>query len=190
MATPTKEDLVFRQVVTLHDGARVLLRPLLTSDRQAMLDLFLPISMDERRFMRHNINDPELVSSWVENIDYDTVFPLVAVVGDRIVGIATLHFGSGPSRHRAELRCFLAKDFRRRGLGTRLLQATIEQARKKSLYLLEVQVVSDRTSDIKAMQKAGFEIKTVIEDYFILPDGELRDVTWLTMRLRAVADEF
>jgi hypothetical protein len=45
-------------------------------------------------------------------------------------------------------------------------------------------------NDIKAMQKAGFETICSIEDYFMLPDGELCDVTFLTYRLRTVEDEF
>ena len=185
-----KEDLIFRQVVTLRDGARVLLRPLTADDRQALLDLFLPVSMEDRRFMRHNVNDPAVIQGWIDALDYDKVFPLVAVVGDRIVGDATLHFFEGPSRHRAEIRIFMAKDFRRRGLGTKLLQALIELAKRRSLYLLEVQSVSDQVNDVKSFQKVGFEARCSFEDYFMLPDGELRDTVHLILRLRAVEDEF
>ena len=116
----TKEDLFFRQVITLRDGARVLLRPLVPDDRQALVDFFVPVPMEERRYMRHNINDPLVVASWAENPNYEHVFPLVAVIGDRIVGNGTLHFGEGHSLHRAEMRIFLAKDFRRRGLAINL----------------------------------------------------------------------
>lgn len=186
----TKDDLVFRQVITLRDGARVLLRPLMPEDRQALLDFFLPVSFQERRYMRHDVNDAEVVSDWADNVNYDTVFPLVAVVGERIVGNATLHFNEGPARHRAELRIFLAKDFKRRGLGTKLIQALIELARKRSLYLLEVHIVSDQVEVNKAMHKAGFEAVCTYEDYFMLPDGELRDVNHLILRLRTVEDEF
>jgi acetyltransferase len=186
----SKEDLIFRQVVTLRDGARVLLRPLTPEDKQALLDLFLPVAYEERRFMRHNINDPELVANWALHPEYDKVFPLVAVIGDRIVGNATVHFGQGPARHRAEMRIFLAKDFRRRGLGSKLIQAVVEIAKRRSLYLLEVQTVTELVHDIKAMQKAGFETKAVFEDYFMLPDGELRDIVLLTMKLRTTEDEF
>ena len=108
----TKEDLVFRQVVTLRDGARVLLRPLVPDDRQALLDFFLPVSFQERRYMRHNVNDAEVVSAWAENVNYEKIFPVIAVVGDRIVGEAILQFNDGPARHRAELRIFLSKDFK------------------------------------------------------------------------------
>lgn len=186
----TKEDLIFRQVITLRDGARVLLRPLIADDRQALLELFLPVPPEEALYMRHNINDPAVVSDWVDQINYEKVFPLVAVVGERIVGNATLHFSPGPARHRAEVRIFLAKDFRRRGLGTKLMQALIDQARRRSLYLLEVQVVSNLVNDIKAMQKVGFEVKCTLDDYFILPDGELRDVVILILRLRPAEDDF
>lgn len=186
----TKEDLIYRQVVTLRDGARVLLRPLTQDDRQGLLDLFLPVSKDELRFMRHNVNDPAIVNGWVDDLDYDKVFPLIAIVGDRIVGEATLHFLQGSSRHRGELRIFLSKDFRRRGLGTKLTQAIIDLAKRRSLYLLEVQTVRDLSNDIKAMEKVGFEIKCTFEDYHMLPDGELRDIVHMILRLRAQEGEF
>lgn len=185
-----KDDLIFRQVLTLRDGARVLLRPLVPEDRQALLDFFLPIPIEERRYMRHNVNDPELVAQWAENVNYDKVFPLIATVNDRIVGIATLHFFEGPARHRAEIRIFLSKDFKRRGLGSKLISALTELAKKRSIHLLEVQIVSDHVEVIKAFQKAGFETACTLENYFMLPDGELRDVVHLIMRLHKFDDEF
>jgi RimJ/RimL family protein N-acetyltransferase len=186
----TKSDLVFRRVVTLRDGARVLLRPLLEEDRQAMLDLFLPVSYEERRFMRDDVNDPEVINSWIQDLDYDRVFPLVAVMGERIAGVTTLHFNQGSARHRCELRIFLSKEFRRRGLGNKLLQAAVEYASKRSLGMVEVQVVSEHADIIKALQRAGFEIVCTFEDYFILPDGDLRDIVLLVLRLRRSVDEF
>ena len=71
-----------------------------------------------------------------------------------------------------------------------MTQALIEFAKRKSLYLLEVQVVRDLTHDIKAMQKVGFETGCTVEDYFMLPDGEMRDVVFMTLRLRAGEGEF
>ena len=40
----TQQELTYRQLITLRDGARVLLRPLTTDDRQALIDLFTPVS--------------------------------------------------------------------------------------------------------------------------------------------------
>ena len=188
----TKEELLYRQVFTLKDGARILIRPMTKDDLKALQELFLPVTPEERRFMRHDVNNPEVIASWIENLDYDKVFPLVALVGDRIVGEATLHFYvTDPSaRHRAEIRIFLSKDFRQRGLGTKLLLALTEIAKKRSLYFLEVQVVRDLTNDVKAMERLGFKIECIFEDYFMLPDGELRDVVHMIMRLREPIGEF
>jgi L-amino acid N-acyltransferase YncA len=185
-----KQDLIYRQLVTLRDGARVLLRPLTFEDRQALIDLFTPISRDERRTFRTDVSNPEVVGAWVDNLDYDRVLPIVAVINDRLVGDATLHFGMGPMRHIAEVRIFLSKDFRHRGLGSRMLQALVDIAKRRSLYILQVEIVSDQTSIIKAFQNAGFSLKCVFDDYFMLPDGDLRDIAHLELRLRSNEDQF
>ena len=186
----TKNELIYRQIITLSDGGRVLLRPLTKDDRQGLLDLFTPLRADDVRFLRHNVREAKLVNQWIDELDYDKVFPLVAVVNDQIVGNATLHFNEGPARHRAEVRIFLAKEIRRRGVGTRLLQSLIEIARRRSLYLLEAQIVTDQAPVIKAFRNLGFEQKCVLEDFFILPDGEPRDVAHLILRLRETGEEF
>lgn len=72
----TKEDIVFRQLITLSDGGRVLLRPLSTDDRQALIDLFEHVSPEDARYMRHNIIDSELVSKWIDELDYEQVLPI------------------------------------------------------------------------------------------------------------------
>jgi acetyltransferase len=186
----TKEDLIYRQIFTLKDGARILLRPLAPDDRQALIDFFQPVSPDDLRYMRHNVKDSGTVGAWVDELDYARVLPLVAVYGNRIVGICTMHYNTGPARHRAELRIFLAKDFRRRGVGSRLLQGIIDLAKRHNLYLLEVYVVSDQHHIIRAFQNAGFEPKIILDDYFMLPDGDIRDVAHLILKLRADDEQF
>jgi len=186
----TNHDVIYRQIVTLHDGARVLLRPLAPDDRQALIDMYAPISPEDHRYTRHDVTDPEVVGKWVDELNYDKVLPLIAVIGNRIVGNATLHFFEGPGRHRAEVRIFLAKEIRRRGVGSRMLQALIDLAKRRNIYLIEAQILNDQASVIKAFQALGFNLKCVFEDYFILPDGELRDIANLILYLRDSGGEF
>ncbi|MGA2111947.1 MAG: GNAT family N-acetyltransferase [Anaerolineales bacterium] len=185
-----QQELIFRQLLTLRDGARVLLRPLVPEDKQALLNLFSTVTSEERRSMRTDVRNPSLVEGWVDSIDYNTVLPLVAVVGERIVGDATLRFGHGPARHRAEVRIFLAKDFRTRGLGNRMLQALIEIAKKRDLLILEAEILQDQPSFIKAFQTQGFQTEAMLQDYFMAPDGEMCAVVKMILRLRTPNDEF
>jgi RimJ/RimL family protein N-acetyltransferase len=186
----TKTELMYRQIITLPDGGRVLLRPMTPDDRQGLIDLFTPVGEEEVRYLRHNVRDPELIHRWVDEMDYNKVFPLLALINDRVVGNATLHFNEGPARHRAEVRIFLAKEIRRRGVGTKLIQGLIELARRRNLYLLEAQIVTDQATVIKAFRNIGFRQQCVLEDYFMLSDGEVRDVAHLIMRLRETEGEF
>lgn len=186
----TKQEFLYRKIFTLSDGGRVLLRPLTGDDRQGLIDLFSTITAEDLRNMRHDVSDGKIVGTWVDELDYDKVLPLTAVIGERIVGTATIHFNQGPARHRAEVRIFLAKEIRRRGVGSRMLQAIIELAKQRNLYLLEARILSDHTNVIKAFKNLGFELKCVLEDYFMLPDGEFRDVSHLIVQLRDVGGEF
>ncbi len=113
----TKDSLMYRQVFTLKDGAGVLLRPLTSEDYQALIALFSDVPPDEARFMRHDVSDPEVIRGYMTDMNYERVLPIIAISSDRIVGLASLHFNERRASHRAEIRIFLSKSFRRRGLG-------------------------------------------------------------------------
>ena len=186
----TKDDIVFRQLLTLSYGGRVLLRPLTAEDKEQLIELFRQVSQEDLRYMRHNVVDADLVASWVDNLEYDQVLPQVAVINERLVGSATLHFFEGPSRHRAEVRIYLAKEVRRRGVGSRMIQALIDLAKRRNIYMIEARIINEQATVIRAFQNLGFVRKCILDNYFILPDGELRDVAHLILRLRDSTEEF
>jgi RimJ/RimL family protein N-acetyltransferase len=180
----------YRDIVTLKDGVNVLLRPMTPEDEKCLVELFAPISEEDLRYLRHNVKDPTLIHSWCESLDYARVLPLLALVKERVVGEATLHFRTGPKRHLGEVRIFLAKDFRRRGLGTKMINTLIDLARRQDLYTLIAEIVTDQSKVIKAFQNLGFTLQCTYDDYFMLPDGDVRDVAVLMYHLRPTVDEF
>lgn len=187
---PVDRIKTFRKLVTLKDGARVLFRVLGPSDADALVTFFQSVTRDDLQYIRSNVTDKDVVSNWALHPDYDKVLPIIALVQDRIVGEGTLHFMTGPHSHVAELRIFLAADFRRRGLGIQMLEAMFELARWRDIFLLEAQVIADQTRVIKAFKKLGFEQQGVLDDYYMTPERGMRDVAFLVKRLRALQDEF
>jgi L-amino acid N-acyltransferase YncA len=181
----------YRHLVTLKDGAHVLLRALTPEDKNALIEFFAPVSREDTKFMRSDVSDCALVAGWVDNLDYGQVLPIIALLNNQIVGDATLHFhGHGPQRHIAELRVFLSKQVRQRGVGTALLHVAIDLARKLGLQQLLVEIVADQVSVIHAFEALGFEKRAVLTDYYMMPDGETHDVVFLILPLTGKREQF
>jgi RimJ/RimL family protein N-acetyltransferase len=180
----------YRNLITLRDGTRVLLRVLNEGDRDRLQTLFAMVSDDDAEAMRDNVKDPAAIQRWIDELDYGHVIPLVAVVNDEIVGDATLHLGQGPYRHRAEVRIFLSKPYRQRGLGTAMLKSIIDIAKRMELHLLTVEVIAIRTPVIRAFRGLGFQMQTTLPDYFMMPDGETLDVALMILPLVRTVTEF
>ncbi len=187
---PVEQLTSYRHLITLPDGMRVLLRPLVPKDRDALVALFAGLAPSETQYFRSNIADPQVVALWAEKPDYTSVFPLVAVVGDRIVGNATLHFGKGYTRHIAEIRIFLMKEYRRHGIGTAMIRAQVEIARKLGLHQLIAEVVESQPQVIHAFERLGFERQFAWKDMFMTPDGETLDMVVLVYYLKRPTDSF
>jgi RimJ/RimL family protein N-acetyltransferase len=66
----------------------------------------------------------------------------------------------------------------------------IDLAKKQNLQALIAEIVIDQTRVIKAFQRLGFALRATYEDYFMLPDGETRDVVVLMLYLRPRGDDF
>jgi len=180
----------FREMVTLKDGAYVLLRPMNGDDEKHLLEFYSAVNEDDMRYFRHYVKDPTLIQDWCEHLDYCKVLPILALAKDRVVGSASLHFSEGPHRHIGEVRLFLAKDYRKRGLGMKMIRALIELARKQGLSILTAEVIAEQTKVAKAFETLGFKTQAALDDYFLFPDGESRDVVLMTMPLRTKTDEF
>lgn len=180
----------YRQITMLSDGTRALLRPLTCEDKEGLIALFEPIAAEDLKLMHSNVRERDLVAGWVDHLDYKKILPVVAVVNGRLVGDATVRFHSGPERHVADLRIFITKEFRRRGLGTAMLRSLIELSRKCGLRQLVAEVLASQVKTIKAFKELGFELRATYPDYFMTPDGETHDVDVLILSLTPRQEEF
>ena len=180
----------YRRVKALPDGSRVVLRPLADGDTADLVDLFARASREDLEFFRDDAADPAVVGSWVDNLTLSRVFPLVAVVDEKIIGDATLHFRERYHRHLAWVRIFLDRTYRRRGIGTLMLSGLVDVANRVGLQQLYVEVVSTQTRVIKALSDLGFQHEVTLRDYFITSQGDLLDMVILKLRLVNPPSEF
>lgn len=181
----------FRKVVKLKDGTLVVLRPLTTEDGDRLAAMFASIPHNDRRLLKHDVTDAELVASWAANIDFEAVFPLVAQIDDEIVADATLHMNPGTTlAHTAEVRVAIGERARGRGLGLLMLEELVAIADKLNLEQVRAEVPVGSGIAQRAFEKTGFRQAAVYKDYLKTADDEYHDVAILFLILRERWEEF
>jgi GNAT superfamily N-acetyltransferase len=174
----------YPQEAALRDGRRVLLRPFTEKDVDALYDFFHRMPVEYRRFAWDNVDNHALVAAWGREIDYDKVFPLLALDGQRIVADATLHLRKGgPLRLVGRIKWMLDPQYRGAGLGTVLVQRLVDVARERGLRHVSCMLISDLEADaVKTLEGLGF--KSYVEPgYGTDPDGNQHDMTKLVLKL-------
>jgi RimJ/RimL family protein N-acetyltransferase len=173
--------ITYRKFVTLRNGQRVMFRFLNAQDRENLLKLFQDAPEEDTRFLKQNVKDSKLIDFWIDHIEYQKVLPLVAVnMEDNIlIADATLHRGKHASKHIGEIRIFVSRPYRSQGLGSIMLDEIINLAKLENLQLLKAEVLTDHKGVLKAFKSKGFEMKCILDDFFLRRDGMTHDVALL-----------
>jgi RimJ/RimL family protein N-acetyltransferase len=174
----------YPQEAALRDGRRALLRPFTGKDVDALYDFFHRMPVEYRRFAWDNVDSRPLIESWGREIDYEKVFPLLALDGGTIVADATLHLRQkGPLRLVGRIKWMIEPKFRGAGLGTLMVKQLVNIARERGLRHLSCLLISDLEADaVKTLEGLGFT-SFVQPGYGTDPDGNQHDMTKLILKL-------
>jgi putative acetyltransferase len=115
---------------------KVAFRPKHSGDTEMLWAMFSTLSEESLS----NLVPPftrERIEGWTNNIDYDEVLAIVAVVEEkdkqRIVGVASLKFNPQKIlKHKAELGITVHDNYQNIGIGTALLKHMLNIARVKN----------------------------------------------------------
>jgi RimJ/RimL family protein N-acetyltransferase len=100
---------------------------------------------------------------------------MVAVAGQEVTGWCDIRRDFFPSRaHRGTLGMGVVPQWRGRGVGRRLLDATMAEARRVGFNRVELDVYADNARAIALYQRAGFVREGVIRHASLI-DGVFRD---------------
>ena len=162
-------------------GQELIMRPVEETDEQALIRFFRELSEKDRRFLKDDVTDEAVIKRWMVGLDFDRVFPLLALHNGEVVGDATLHRNRyGWSRHVGEVRAVVSKEWPRRGVAQALIRELVSHAVDAGLELLEAHVLEGQHSAQKALEAIGFRATTVLSNRAKDQTGRLRNVVIMT----------
>jgi len=170
--------------VRLTDGTELSIRPLRKEDEKVLHNYFLRLPPKEVARLKHDITDPYIISKWIYDLDYDVVFPLVAMDNDRIVANGTLKFNMvGWRKHQGEIRATVDPEYREKGLSTVLIKNMIDIAKSMGLEQLTAELAPTLDEAYFLFEKMGFKEAAVLKNFIKDQEGTYEDLVVMILDL-------
>jgi L-amino acid N-acyltransferase YncA len=161
----------------LKGGTKVVLRPMKRQDERAIVEFFGDLTDEDRLYLRNDVSSIQVIRTWINNLDYRRVFPLLALVDDKVVGNGTLHRKPyNWMRHMGEVRVVVSPDFRKLGLGKVLASELLANAEDEGLVRLSAEVVINQKSALELFTRIGFSEEATLKGYVQDAKGQQRDL--------------
>ncbi len=174
----------YPKFIQLKNREQVMLRLMSPDDEKKLFEFFQKIPADDRLVLRDDTTDPEVIKRWVNEIDYDKVFPVIAEHKGRIVGDATLHMKRfGWQRHIGEIRIVIAREFRGKGLGSVMIHELLSKASGCGLQHIQLSLVETQSKEIKIFERMGFNKIATLPNYVMDVTGHEHDLIIMTTRV-------
>jgi len=153
----------YQKRVNLKDGTKILLRPMVPTDHDALYEFFKAIPEEEARYLRDDVKSRLLIESWAKDLDYSRTLPILALKGDLIIADATINRRQfGWKWHLGTVRIFVHNDYRNRGLGELMVDELARIAYRLGIEKLVLEIPDTNTAVINTFTKAGFHRAALI----------------------------
>lgn len=163
--------------VALRDGSKVLLRPVVKEDEEALYQFFKGMSKEDRLYLRDDVASREIIHGWMENIDYEKVLPILAFDGDKVVADATLHRNPhGWMRHVGEIRMSVAGSHRGKGLARIIAAEIFQQAVGLGLDKLVAEMLTIQNNAQRVFTRLGFQEEAILKNHGMDATGKKHDL--------------
>jgi GNAT superfamily N-acetyltransferase len=174
--------------ITLKDGTKVQFRPLRKTDEKGFHEFFMAVPEAERMFIKHRVTDPAVIKEWCQQIDLGRNLPILALIGNTIVGDATLHQQLGGwKRHIGRVSVLVHPKYRGRGLARALVSEIVDVARHLGLDKVEAEFMGGQEAAIKMFAMMGFSNLLRLECY--VKDMQAITHDYVMMGLNLKTDE-
>ena len=180
----------YQKEVSLKDGTKILLRPMVPTDNEALYEFFKAVSEEEARYLRDDVKSRLLIESWAKNLDYSRTLPILALKGDLIIADATINRRQfGWKWHLGTVRIFVHNDYRNLGLGEIMVDELVRIAYKLGIEKLVLEIPDTNTAVINTFTKVGFHRAALIPNMVKDRQNMPVDLAVMTRDIKPPLDE-
>lgn len=178
--------------LVLKDGSEIILKPLTRNDQEALLRFFEELPIENRWYLKEDPTDPAIIKKWADNQKIGKTFCVLAWHKDKVVAHASLlRRMRGGRQHVGRLRLMVARDYRKKQLGTWMIFDMIRRAMELGLEKLRTDfIIGVEDMAIKAVKKLDFVAEGVFKDYFRDEDGNYYDYQIMIKQLHSGWSDF
>ena len=178
--------------IVLKDGSEVILKPLSHEDQKALLAFFEDLPAENKWYLKEDPTDPATIRKWADNQEIGKTFCVLAWHDDKVVAHASLlRRLRGGRKHVGRLRLMVARDYRKKQLGTWLIFDMIRRAMELGLEKLRTDfIIGVEDMAINATRKLDFVSEGVLRDYFRDDDGNYYDYQIMVKQLHSEWSDF
>lgn len=170
-----------KKIETLKDGTHVIIRNLHFDDLDKLMKFYRSLPSDDRVYLKVDVTKRNVVKQRMKLMDEGTVFRIIALQEDEIVGDGMLEISKEEWRkHQGELRVIVARDFQRKGLGMIMMRELHSSAIHKGVDKIVVKMMKPQIGAQKICKKLGCHQESVIKNYVWDQAGEPQDLVIMT----------
>jgi len=174
--------------IALKDASELIVRPLASGDRDALLRFFQQVPEEDRLYLADDVTDPRVVARWCAELDFVYVVPLLGMVGGDVVVDATLHREKGGWKsHIGRVRVVVHPKYRGRGVGAALVKELIDIAIEIGLDKLDAEFVLAQEHAIHAFERIGFVKVAQLPQHVLDRHGAAHDLILMVYDLKGEA---
>ena len=152
--------------LSLKNQKSVLLRLLTKNDFDDLVSFFQNIPVRDRMYLRIDVMKRENILKRFGQINYDNMFPLIALNEGHIVAIGTIYRSLfGWMRNLGEIRVVVSPEYQRQGLCTILTKELFFHALTTDMYKIQAEVMENQKSAISCFERLGFKQEALLKKH-------------------------
>lgn len=156
------------RMLLLKDKSRAFLRPLKLTDEPLVRELFYQLSAQSvhYRFFRMIKSMPHQQLQELLRVDYENDMVLVVLTSNApdAAAVAIAHYRREPHSNLAEAAFLVRDDWQGKGVGTALMQALVEAARRNGIAGFTADVLLENHGMLRIFHRCGFPVESRLQD--------------------------